>query len=31
MSDYFGDAGYWIALISPGDDFHRQATILPRD
>lgn len=25
MSDYFGDAGYWIALSDPDDAFHRQA------
>ena len=26
MSDYFGDAGYWIALSDPDDALHRQAT-----
>ena len=26
MSDYFGDTGYWIALIDPDDTLHQQAT-----
>ena len=26
MSDYFGDAGYWIALSDPDDALHQQAT-----
>ena len=25
MSDYFGDAGYWIALSDPDDALHQQA------
>ena len=25
MSDYFGDAGYWIALSDPDDALHHQA------
>ena len=25
MSDYFGDASYWIAQIDPDDEFHRQS------
>ena len=25
MSDYFGDASYWIAQIDPNDEFHRQS------
>ncbi|MCY3691185.1 MAG: nucleic acid-binding protein [Chloroflexota bacterium] len=26
MNDYFADSGYWIALITPGDEFHSLAT-----
>ena len=26
MNDYFGDAGYWIALSDTDDAFHQQAT-----
>ena len=25
MNDYFADSGYWIALITPGDEFHALA------
>ena len=25
MSDYFGDASYWIAQIDPDDELHRQS------
>ena len=26
MTDYFGDAGYWIALIDSDDELHEPAT-----
>lgn len=26
MNNYFADSGYWIALITPGDEFHSLAT-----
>ena len=25
MTTYFADASYWIALITPTDEFHQQA------